>query len=204
MSSCVSTTSPINRRRLSRGPPMKAIQVRISVLMLLRTIAILHRVERAVNGSQIPVADPFGAAERVLVKAAFPEPLSVMVARVREIGHVQVQRPRSLRKRNRLPPTSSHAHMLLIPILPAGVISRSAFAQWPIHAWPVQSANRVPKKRTSAPVRVSNASTDLIFEPSILHRRFDTHDGSRYRVDVLFRADDLLFQFVTEFFVRSR
>jgi len=61
-------------------------------------VTILHRIESAKDRPQVPVTDALGILERVLVKAALPEPLPVMVARVREIGHRQWQRPGCLRE----------------------------------------------------------------------------------------------------------
>ncbi len=62
--------------------------------MILGPVAVLHGVEGAVHRAQVPVADPLGIGERILVEAALPEPLPVELARVGKVLHRKRQRPR--------------------------------------------------------------------------------------------------------------
>ena len=60
------------------------------IFVLRSTVAILHRVECTIDGSQVPVANRLGPAQRVFVESAFPEPLAMERSWVWEILHVQI------------------------------------------------------------------------------------------------------------------
>ena len=66
--------------------------------MLGCPVAVLHRVEGSEDSTQVPVANALGIPERILVKSALPEPLTVKSPRVGEVGHVQVESPRGFRE----------------------------------------------------------------------------------------------------------
>ncbi len=64
--------------------------------MFRRPVTILHGVEGAEHCAEVPVAYAFRVTQRILVVAAFPKPLTMMVARVGEILHVEIEGPWSL------------------------------------------------------------------------------------------------------------
>ena len=83
--------------------------------MFGRSIAILHRIERAVDSPQVPVANALSIGQRVFVEATFPEPLPVEVAGIGKVVHSQRQSPGRFWKRLRLltagpGPHVAHAH----------------------------------------------------------------------------------------------
>ncbi len=73
--------------------------------------AVLHRVPRPENGSEIPVARAFQFEDGVFVEPAFPEPLRVKAPGVGEVVHTQRQRPWDTWKSLRLTGFSPAPHV---------------------------------------------------------------------------------------------
>ena len=57
-------------------------------LMVGGTITIFHRIKRTKDGSKVPIANPFSIPQGIFIKPTFPEPLPMMVSRVRKVLHI--------------------------------------------------------------------------------------------------------------------
>ena len=80
--------------------------VELGVGMLGSAVAIFHRVKRAKNCAEVPIADEFEVVERMLGETAFPKPfaftfvlhLAFAGLGVRKIIHLKIERPRRRRE----------------------------------------------------------------------------------------------------------
>jgi hypothetical protein len=86
------------------------------------SITVLHRVEGAEHGAQVPVASPFQFVDRMMIETALPKPFAMKTPRVGKVGHFQLN-AHSTSGNDCGVSAIFQRHMLLIPRCSVSAIS---------------------------------------------------------------------------------